>query len=368
MTNTKKQKVLKITAILLAVLTILTAGIIGICYSVKNATPTVPTAELNDEPNFEYSEPKVYDMPETMAFTAKTLAAAQANGQTVDVKIQASVTPWDAANQQVDYSIAWGAAPTHGNEAVTDYVTVTQDLDGSLIATISCKKAFGGDKIIVTVTTRDGGFTANCTVSFVGVASTISITNSSLNPISDTNRGNYYQLGTNKTYNFTVNLGNVFNTIGSKNLTVTLGGVGELYFGDEFCDASSGMSTFSNMEKKTMAEMVSKFITSATISGTTLTVKTGKAIVENYYDSLESDEYGIGTKYIGKYVYPDEYELGLTGGTNYDTNSKANIAALPSCYFTITVKDTVSGLSETVKVWLVTSVKSVSLNKSTVNI
>ena len=117
-----------------------------------------------------------------------------------------------------------------------------------------------------------------------------------------------------------------------------------------------------------MAEMVSKFITSATISGTTLTVKTGKAIVENYYDSLESDEYGIGTKYIGKYVYPDEYELGLTGGTNYDTNSKANIAALPSCYFTITVKDTVSGLSETVKVWLVTSVKSVSLNKSTVNI
>ena len=52
----------------------------------------------------------------------------------------------------------------------------------------------------------------------------------------------------------------------------------------------------------------------------------------------------------------------------YDANSKANIAALPSCYFTITVKDTVSGLSETVKVWLVTSVKSVSLNKSTVNI
>ena len=367
MTNTKKQKVLKITAILLAVLTILTAGIIGICYSLKNAMPTVPTAELPDEPDFEYSEPKVYDMPETMAFTAKTLAAAQANGQTVDVKIQASVTPWDAANQQVDYSIAWGAAPTHVKEAVTDYVTVTQDSDGSLTATISCKKAFGGDKIIVTVTTRDGGFTANCTVSFVGVASTISITNSSLNPISDTSRGNYYQLGTNKTYNFTVNLGNVFNTIGSKNLTVTLGGVGELYFGDEFCDSSSGMSSFSNMAKRKMSDMVNKFITSATISGTTLTVKTGTVVVENYYDEMVTDtEYFTGTTYKGRYVLEDEYDL--IGGKDFDTNSKANIAALPSCYFTITVKDTVSGLSETVKVWLVTSVKSVSLNKSTVNI
>lgn len=367
MTNEKKQKVLKITAILLAVITIVTACVIGICYSVNvKKQDNLPQAEIT-EPDFEYSEPKVYNMPKAMAFTAKTLAAAQANGQTVDVKIQASVTPWDAANQQVDYSIAWGAAPTHGKEAVTDYVTVMQDSDGSLTATISCKKAFGGDKIIVTVTTRDSGFTANCTVSFVGVASTISITNSSLNPISDTNRGNYYQLGTNKTYNFTVNLGNVFNTIGSKNLTVTLGGVGELYFGDEFVDGSSGMGSFSNMAKRKMSDIVNKFITSATISGTTLTVKTGTVVVENYYDEMVNDtEYFTGTTYKGRYVFEDEY--GLTGGKDFETNSKANIAALPSCYFTITVKDTVSGLYETVKVWLVTSVKSVSLNKSTVNI
>ena len=367
MTNTKKQKVLKVTAILLAVITIVAACVIGICYSVNvKKQDNLPQAKIT-EPDFEYSEPKVYNMPKAMAFTAKTLAAAQANGQTVDVRIQASVTPWDAANQQVDYSIAWGAAPTHGKEAVTDYVTVTQDSDGSLTATISCKKAFGGDKIIVTVTTRDGGFTANCTVSFVGVASTISITNSSLNPISDTNRGNYYQLGTNKTYNFTVNLGNIFNTIGSKNLTVTLGGVGELYFGDEFVDGSSGMGSFSNMAKRKMSDIVNKFITSATISGTTLTVKTGTVVVENYYDEMVNDtEYFTGTTYKGRYVFEDEY--GLTGGKDFETNSKANIAALPSCYFTITVKDTVSGLSETVKVWLVTSVKSVSLNKSTVNI
>ena len=76
MTNTKKQKILKITAILLAVLTILTAGIIGICYSVKNNAPTDATTELQGEPDFVYSEPKVYNMPKAMAFTAKSPAAA----------------------------------------------------------------------------------------------------------------------------------------------------------------------------------------------------------------------------------------------------------------------------------------------------
>ena len=195
----------------------------------------------------------------------------------------------------------------------------------------------------------------------------MSITNSALNPISDTKRGVYYQLGTNKTYNFTVNLGNIFNTIGSKNLTVTLGGVGELYFGDEFVDGSSGMGSFSNMAKRKMSDIVNKFISSATISGNTLTVKTASTVIENYYDEMIADtEYFLGTTYKGRYVFEDEYDL--TGGKDFDTNSAANVAALPSCYFTITVKDTVSGLSETVRVWLVTSVKSVSLNKTAVNI
>lgn len=366
MTNENKQKTFKITAVLLAVITIVTACVIGVCCSVTaKKQNTLPQAEIT-EPEFECSENKVYDMPKAMAFTAQTLAAAQANGETVDVAIKASISPWDAANQLVDFSVAWGTAPTHGKEAVTDYVTVTQESDGSLNATISCKKAFGSDKIIVTVTTRDGGFTANCTVSFVGVASTMSITNDTLNPISDTKRGVYYQLGTNKTYNFTVNLGNIFNSVGSKNLTVTLGGVGELYFGDEFSDGT-GMSSFSNMAKRKMSDIANKFITSATISGNTLTVKTGTTIVENYYDEMVTDtEYHTGTTYKGRYVYEDEYSL--VSGENFDTNSKANIAALPSCYFTITVKDTVSGLSETLRVWLVTSVKSVRLDKTMVNI
>ena len=92
-------------------------------------------------------------MPKAMSFSSKTLAAALAKGQEISVKIKAIISPYDAANQLVDYSIEWGNAPTHGAEAVTDYVTVAPDSDGSLTATVSCRQAFGDDKIIITVTT-----------------------------------------------------------------------------------------------------------------------------------------------------------------------------------------------------------------------
>lgn len=167
----EKRKAIKLTAIVLVVLTIFAAIFAAIYFGKQDAPVADKTLNVETENGFDNT--KTYAMPKTMAFTAKSLAAAQANGQTVDVKIKASVSPWDAANQAVDYSIAWGVAPTHGKEAVTDYVTVTQDADGSLTATISCKKAFDSDKIIVIVTTRDGGYTAKCTVSFVGVANSM---------------------------------------------------------------------------------------------------------------------------------------------------------------------------------------------------
>ena len=363
----EKSKAIKLTAIVLAVLTIF-AAIFTAIYFVRQDAPIADNT-LNVENENGFDNTKTYAMPKTMAFTAKSLAAAQANGQTVDVKIKASVSPWDAANQAVDYFIDFVNADSEwaSGKTVTDYVTVTQDADGSLTATISCKKAFDSDKIIVTVTTRDGGYTAKCTVSFVGVANSIVINNSTLNPISDSKRGVYYQLGTNKTYNFDIALDNIFGKVGSQNLTVTLGGSGELYFGDEFVSGDSGMGSFSNMAKRKMSDMVNKFITSATISGNTLTLKTGSTVIENYYDEMVNDtEYYTGTTYKGRYVFYDEYDL--TGGKDYEIQREANVSGSPSCYFTVTVKDTVSGVSETIKVWLVTSVKSVSLDKTNVSI
>lgn len=111
---------------------------------------------------------------------------------------------------------------------------------------------------------------------------------------------------------------------------------------------------------------LTKFITSAEISGTSLTVTTGKKLVENYYSREESDEFYTGSYVYDRYVYEDEF--GLTVGNmtadDYEGKAKANTADLPSCYFTITVTDTVSGLSDTLRIWLVSSVSGVRFEKT----
>lgn len=118
----------------------------------------------------------VYPMPSLMRISAMPLAevnAAALATPTVEVQIEATVTPENATNQDVDYSVAWGEGAQRSAEPVTDYLTVTQDTDGSKTATVTCKKAFGNDTIIITVTTRDGGFTATCTVVYEGVPNRI---------------------------------------------------------------------------------------------------------------------------------------------------------------------------------------------------
>lgn len=319
-----------------------------------------------DDEGHSMEKDVVYAMPTAMTFSEEKLVQALAASTTVDVKVSVNVYPVDAADKSVDFSVAWGAAPMNGKNAVTDYLTVKPDSDGSTSATVSCKKAFGNDQIIITATTRDGGFTATCTVTFVGRASAMSITSSTLTAKSNSGRGTYYELGTNRTYTFNINLSNVFNSVGSKNLSVKLGGSGSLYFGTMTVNGMSGISTFQNMVKKDVSTLVNTFITSATISGTTLTIQTGKTYIENYYSSNREDLDSWTSYYYDRYVYPDD-GYGLTNGTNYSTNAKANESALPSCYFTVTVSDSVSGLSQTIKLWVVSAVSSVSFSQKTLN-
>ncbi len=335
---------------------------------------------INDEPSMPEDEPskqagvvdgdgnfmeegKVYPMPTAMAFTAERLAAALASGSSVDVKVSVTVYPVEAADKTVDFSVGWGVAPTNGKNTVTDYVTVTPDSDGSTNATVSCKKAFGNDQIIITATSRDGGCTATCTVTFVGKASGMSITHSSLTAKSNSGRGSYFELGTGKSYNFDVNLTNVFNSVGSKNLSVKLGGSGSLYFGKCWSDDSGAV--YSEMAKKEMSELVNTFITSATISGTTLNISTNRTYIENYYSRSSSDDFT--TYYYDQYVRYDEYgtSRGQMTSDDYTGKSTYNKTNIDSCYFTVTVTDSVSGLSQTIKLWVVSSVSSLSFSQKT---
>ena len=83
--------------------------------------------------------------------------------------LTATVNPSSATNKEVDWGIAWmDASSTFATgKTVTDYVTVVPSYDGSVIATVTCYQAFEGE-ILVAVTTREGGFQADCIVTFSG--------------------------------------------------------------------------------------------------------------------------------------------------------------------------------------------------------
>ena len=84
------------------------------------------------------------------------------------VTLTATVEPKNATNQEVDWSVQWSENAALKNNAVTDYVTVTPISDGNRTAKVTLKRAFGSDTILIIVTTRDGGFTAQCSATFKG--------------------------------------------------------------------------------------------------------------------------------------------------------------------------------------------------------
>ena len=359
---------------------VMLAGIILGWFDKKEEPPaeeeqTEQAAVMDGEGN-AMDEDTIYPMPEKMSFSAAAFAQPLAqfgepsgttvtSPQSVDVRIEAYVYPESAANKTVDFSVAWGNAPTHGSEQVSNYLTVTPDSDGSTMATVSCKKAFGDDTIIITVTTREGGYTATCTVTFTGIASGIEITSSTAAKKSTSERGEYYELGTSKTYTFNIGLTNAFDDVAS-DLTVTeIGGEGTMYFGNGSYN-DGGYINFTDMVQKSIGEFADEFITSATISGNTLTVKTGSKILENYYSSYGPDEYFITDIYYDRYVVEmnDDWSIKDSSDTFRNQNAKYNAENIGSCYFYVTVKDSISGLTETVRLWLVSSVSGVSLSQT----
>ena len=359
---------------------VMLAGIILGWFDKKEEPPAeeeqTEQAVIVDGEGNAMDEDIVYPMPEKMSFSAAAFAQPLAqfgepsgttvtSPQSVDVRIEAYVYPESAANKEVDFSVAWGNASTHGSEQVSNYLTVTPDSDGSTTATVSCKKSFGDDTIIITVTTREGGYTATCTVSFTGIASGIEITSSTATKKSTSERGEYYELGTSKTYTFNIGLTNAFNDAAG-NLSVTeIGGEGNMYFGNGSYN-DGGYINFTDMVQKSIGEFADDFITSATISGNTLTVKTGSKILENYYSSYGPDEYFITDIYYDRYVVEmnDDWSIKDSSDTFRNQNAQSNAQNIGSCYFYVTVKDSISGLTETVRLWLVSSVSGVSLSQT----
>lgn len=99
-------------------------------------------------------------MPAAMAFTSD-----RANNT---VKITATITPENATNQNVTWSVAWKnpSSSWARGKTVTDYVTVTPDSSNSKIATVTCVKAFSEQVIVTATAAGNTSVKKTCTVDY----------------------------------------------------------------------------------------------------------------------------------------------------------------------------------------------------------
>ena len=319
----------KLAALLLAAVTILMA---------VSLTSCAPEHLSSDQKDGEISNSDTLATePQTSPYIALSVSpvtvATTANTTVLKQTLTATVIPVTAANKQVDWSIAW--ADSKNTRNVTDYVTVTPKTDGSTVATVACFKPFDGN-IVITVTTRDSAFFTQCIVSYVGKPTDVVFTGNL------TATSGLYRVAPEGSYTFNVSLTNPIGTVGEQfdDIEVSVGAVGSVILGyREYYTMSDTEKWYEasnvTVELKTLTD---KFI-SATYSNGVLTVNTLGAI-EDYYESMQRLDGGRTRAYKNQF------------------RSYVN-----DCYFTVTITEKTSGLSETIKFRIdSTAVSGISLD------
>lgn len=239
--------------------------------------------------------------------------------QTVSKKIQAIIEPSTAKNASVDWSVEWGEKQ---NGAVTDYLTVTPDADGSLSATVTCKQPFSGEIVVVCVT-RQGKYVATCTVTYAGQPTEITLAGST--PETD----GAYRFGVGNTYEYAVTLTNPFGAVGEKfnDISVSVTGVGQVVLGYmEHFQAQNKDKWYDTSDETVEYDSLKDALISASYANGTLTIKTLSA-VEDFYRGTGRMDGGRTIFYEGKF-------------RSYVTD----------CYFNVTLTERNSGCSKTIKV------------------
>ena len=264
--------------------------------------------------------------------------AAVANELYVEQTVVATVLPQTATNKMVDWSVAWADSSNTSN--VTDYVSVTPASDGSTTAYVRCYQAFSGD-VIVTVTTRENGYTAEIIVSFVGIPTDLTVTGQFVE-----NSDGFYYMGVGDSYTYNVNLSNIFNTIGEdyQDITMTFGGYGSVVLGTYEYYSQSGTSKWydNSLNTVTVESLKDKFMNVSYADGV-LSITTIKTI-ESYYESMSR----------------------IDGGRTRSYTNKFKELATEDAYLYIRLDQTSSGLSKLMKIKFDTSVVTgVSVNDTT---
>lgn len=268
-----------------------------------------------------------------------SMATATADDGTVSKILTATVTPENAENKTVDWSIYWADDAALKDKDISEYLTLTPTADGALTATVTCKKSFRGSVAYIKVTTRVGGYEALCSVTFTGIPSNLNIDTTALKTTSD---GQKYLIA-NTSSGFAVNLANVFGDIDESyydKITVTVEGVGSFVVDTLFVDRN-GDHWSGKPSVKTVDSLKDNFV-EVNYQNKNITIQT-KKVVENYYSSVTGGSAG-GT-------YKDHFK-------SWENNEVG--------YFKITVSCAELNLQQVFSFRITSSINGVGLSQSTI--
>lgn len=316
--------------VVFTLITVLLAGTIAALAIAVNSAKTAETAALNDN----------LQVVSQQSNGVKLSMARLAENQYNTVTITATVSPEDVENKAVDWTIEWQTPDSEyaSGKTVTDYCTLTPTSDGALTAKVQCLQPFE-EYIDIKATTREGGYTAVCTIVFAGKPSGFTVSCAEVSPT-----GGYYNLGVGsmpRTYTFDLNLTNEWNSVGDKfyDFTVEVQGYGEFIVQDMQKDLYDAEYVRVGDERTIRAaEWPTTFMEVSISADKKLEIRPKKT-VKNF--GSEQVIAGGGRRITNAYK---------SGGDNV--------------YFDVTVK-TASGLSQTVKIKPVSAVSSISLNTYT---
>lgn len=268
----------KLLAGVLALATLFTCSVSAVACSQKDAQPEQSIEQTANNNTANEFSTKFVNTKHVKLMAATPMVASE---DSVSQTLVATITPSTATNKKVDWSVSWLDSSVAGGKTVTDYVTVTPLSDGSLTATVTCYQAFEHD-ILVTVTTREGGFQADCIVTFTGVPSSITLSSSTITPTN----GNTYGLGVGVTYDFDINLNNVFGVVGEKyhDYSVGIQATGTLTVGTLEDDPRASAGVWYDTRTASLSEFTDQIL-EYSIEGDVLHVKFKKSI-EGFYSSM----------------------------------------------------------------------------------
>ena len=352
----KEMKNKKILGMVLSVMLVASACLSGCKFSdiadIGNNSADVGSSDVGTEKPEEPVTPEKpvienavenggnYPMPAKMAFTSDTLAAANETG--VTVTLVATVEPSDALDKSVDWSVNWSDDAALKENDITQYLTCTPETDGSTTATVQCKQPFGDDTIVITVTTRDGGYQANCMVTFVGIPTSMTIETDLPERTTD-DFVKYREIGVNRTGSVTVKLDNAFHSVSEmyyQQLKISCKAPKVMVCDETQTTNGDGVttSTQDNIHELDLNSVVSEFI-SLNVTGATFTLEANRKI-ETYYSSFRTS--GRNIIYYDKFL---RYLSSLEASPYFVVSVKLPGILSTSAGFNLQITSSVTGVS-----------------------